>query len=115
MNAGREAAAKRMIRHYPDVALETLRTEAIHTPASASMRVVALAYDEQAGSGLAYLSSGAEAEGLRWLDAARKTFAAAGLDAPLRQCMANEIRYLDQKGKTSEAQALRDQLQALGK
>jgi len=67
----------------------------------------------EANLGLAYFMSGDEAAGFRWLHAAQQRFAAAHDTEQLRQCLENEAGYLEKKGKSRQAAAVRDRLRGL--
>ncbi|MBM3983100.1 MAG: hypothetical protein FJ304_23075 [Planctomycetes bacterium] len=69
--------------------------------------------EADADLGLAYLSSGDESLGLRWLAAAREKFRAAGAVDLLGQSWQNEARYWEATGRASEAAKARELARAL--
>jgi hypothetical protein len=96
-------------RGYVPQGLAALR-RAVETDAPAGWPERA---DAEADLGLAYLLSGDEAAGLRWLHTAQHRFAAAGDDEALMYCLSNEARYLVHTGKQAEATALQERMRAL--
>jgi hypothetical protein len=67
----------------------------------------------EADLGLAYLMSGDEAAGLRWLHNAQQSFEAVGDREQLVQCLENEVAYLVQAKKDDLAKAVRKRLELL--
>ena len=67
----------------------------------------------EADLGLAYLLSGEEETGLKWLHNAQKGFESAGRSDQLVQCLENEAAYLEQARKKDLAQAVRKRLEAV--
>ena len=63
--------------------------------------------EAEADLGLAYLTTGEEADGLRWLHAAQQHFEQANDRALLRQCLENEAAYQEHTGRPQEAAILR--------
>ncbi len=69
--------------------------------------------EAEADLGLAYLLSGDENAGLRWLHTAQQDFEASGQPEPLIQCLENEDAYLQRAKKTDLAKAVQQRLQTL--
>jgi hypothetical protein len=67
----------------------------------------------EADLGLAYLMSGDEPAGFRWLHEAQQNFEAAGQREQLVQCLENEAAYLEQAKKDDLAKAVRKRLELL--
>jgi tetratricopeptide (TPR) repeat protein len=70
--------------------------------------------EAEADLGLAYLTAGNEANGLRWLHVAQDHFGKASDQAMLSQCLENEAAYLEHVGKAQEAAALRERRRLAG-
>jgi tetratricopeptide (TPR) repeat protein len=68
--------------------------------------------EAEADLGLACLMTGDEAGGLRYLHRAQAQFAAARHQELLVQCLENEVRYLEHKGKKERATEVRKQITA---
>lgn len=68
--------------------------------------------EAEADLGLAYLSAGDQAAGLRWLAAARAKFQADGDAEVLARTWENEARYWEGIGRAAEAGAARDHARA---
>jgi tetratricopeptide (TPR) repeat protein len=69
--------------------------------------------EAEADLGLAYLTTGDETSGLRWLHTAQQGFASANDRVLLAQCLENEAAYQEHVGKTQEAIALRERKRQL--
>ena len=67
----------------------------------------------EADLGLAYLSAGDEAAGLRWLRSAQQRFEQAGRHAQLIQALENEAAWFEHNSKPGEALSLKQRVQAL--
>ncbi len=67
----------------------------------------------EADLGLAYLMMGNEQAGLRWLHGAQARFEARGAHDHLLQSLENELAYMEQTKKRSEARALRQRIEQL--
>jgi hypothetical protein len=67
----------------------------------------------EADFGLAHLLLGNESAGLDWLHRAQARFEATGAIDDLLQSLENELAYVEQAKKKSEAQALRQRIERL--
>jgi hypothetical protein len=69
--------------------------------------------EAEADLGLAYVMTGAEADGLRWLHSGQQHFEAAGDHELLLVSLDNEARYYEKTQKADEAARVRQRMQAL--
>lgn len=69
--------------------------------------------DAEANLGLAFLTTGKEADGLQWLHAAQARFETEGDADGRAQSLRNELRYLEERGRTKEAGDIRERLRVL--
>jgi tetratricopeptide (TPR) repeat protein len=66
--------------------------------------------EAEADLGLAYLTTGDEASGLRWLHAARQHFEKSNDSVLLARCLENEAAYQEHRGNSRDADALRQRV-----